>query len=562
MNRSSESTSPAVPPQTIIPTPLGWGLLWGTTWALVLWVLSNGIILLELESAVQRRIWRSRHWKEAAAEIVIVGIDGQLETSNSSSGTAPPDFSLERVNYAALTRRLLEDAGANAVVLNLPGTFVVPQLRGNDDEDDLDAPLRRALAVYADRLVLATRTSESFGREEIPIYNHFLPFDSVSLRDIVPPESVQGFVQFDPDRTGIQRELVFAQRLVRQDSGRLQEFQSVERLALSKANLLQSLPSNPVFYKPTGPGSLPIIPIEQVCPPLPQLSQSCLGTVPEHDLFPLRNKIVLVGFVDGSPEYHPVRLPDGRQVSAVEFQGLALSSLIQGEVFERVPWSWRLGAIVLAGLGSGLLMTWGLNLRHSGQSLMLSMWGRSAVVVLLTAAYCGGGIFSVSMGYWLWPIAIPTVVVGATVICTILSVVLIHNRERLQAQQRELETLRQAEQEAVIYQARKLLYRVATDIHDRELQELKLVMDELELLQLDHPQLEVDDILTQLHDLGIGIRNQLNDARTLASKFGISPDLKGGLHVGIENHIQRLVREQKLDLHLELDLPPPEGTPN
>ena len=81
-------------------------------------------------------------------------------------------------------------------------------------------------------------------------------------------------------------------------------------------------------------------------------------------------------------------------------------------------------------------------------------------------------------------------------------------------------------------------------------------MDELELLQLDHPQLEVDDILTQLHDLGIGIRNQLNDARTLASKFGISPDLKGGLHVGIENHIQRLVREQKLDLHLELDLPP------
>ena len=38
--------------------------------------------------------------------------------------------------------------------------------------------------------------------------------------------------------------------------------------------------------------------------------------------------------------------------------------------------------------------------------------------------------------------------------------------------------------------ARKLLHRIATDIHDGPLQEFKIVMDRIELLQLDHPDLE------------------------------------------------------------------------
>ena len=550
MTPPSESTSPEVS-HSHLPSPLGWGIFWGATWSLGLAVLSNSIIFLELESAIQRRIWRSRVWQNVAENIAIVGIDGHLEEQPANSEKSLPDFSLERLNYAALTQRLLEDAGARTVVLNLPGTFVVPQSLGNED---LDAPLRRALEAYADRLVVATRTSESFGLEEIPIYNHFLPVDIVSLRYIVPPESVQGFVQFATDRTGVLRELQMTGKLSRRDSQRQQEFQSLERLALFKADLGQNLPTKPIHYKPLPAGALPIVPIEQIC--LPQTIASCLGEVSEEALMPLRDKIVLVGFVEGSSEYHPVRLPDGREVSAVEFQGLAISSLLKGEVFDVVPWSWRTGALVLAGLGSGVVVTLGLNLRSDGKRLLLTLWGRSALVILITAVYCGGSIASLWLGHWLWPIAVPAVAAGGTTLCAILSVILIHNRDRLLAQQRELERMRQEEQEAVTYQARKLLYRVATDIHDRELQELKLVMDEVELLQLDNPKLNVDGILTHLQDLGVGIRRQLNDARTLASKFGISPDLKGGLHTGIANHIQQLVREEKLTLDLQVDLPP------
>ena len=498
------------------------------TWFLGLAVLSDSIIFLELESAIQRQIWRSRVRQPVVEDIAIVGIDGQLERSSTNSNNSLPDFSLERSNYAALAQRLLEDAGARTVILNLPGTFVVPQSFGTED---LDARLRRALEAYADRLVLATRTSESFGLEEIPIYNHFLPLDIVSLRYIVAPESVQGFVQFSTDRTGVVRELLMAEELSRRDSQKTQEFQSLERLALFKADLNENLPSRSIYYKPLTPGALPILPIESICPP--KLSFSCSGEVPEEALLPLRDKIVLVGFTEGSSEYfHPVELPDGREVSAVEFQGLAISSLLRGEVFDLVPWSWRMGALALASLGAGMAMTLDLNFRSDGKKLALALWGRAALVTTLTAAYCGGSIISLLFGYWLWPISVPVVAAAGTTLCAILSVILIHNRDRLQVQQRELERMRQEEQEAVTYQARKLLYRVATDIHDSELQELKLVMDEVELLQLDNPNLNVDGILTHLQDLGVGIRRQLNDARTLASKFGISPDLKGGAACG------------------------------
>ena len=551
MIQPPQSAPISEPPSNPLPNALGWGLFWGAICAVGLGGLSNSIVFLELESAAQRRIWRSRIWQNVADEIVIVAIDGQLEESLDGQEAALPDFSPERLNYAALTQRLLEDAGARTVVLNLPGTFVVPQTLG---DEDLDAPLRRAMEAYADRLVVATRTSESFGREEIPIFNHFLPLDIVSLRYIVPPESVQGFVQFSTDRTGVLRQLLFSEQLVRRDSQRLQSFLSVERLALSKADLEPDLPTTPVYYKPLTPGALPIVPIEQVC--APQLVHSCLGTVSEDALLPLRDKIVLVGFVEGSPESHPVRLPDGGQVSAVELQGLAISSLLQGEVFQVVPFSWRAGAMALAGLGTGVVLTIGLNLRRNGTVLLISLWGRVAIVALLTAAYYGGSMASLLVGHWLWPIAMPPLVAGATTLTTLVSLLLIHSRDRLQAHQRELERMQQEEQEAITRQARKLLYRVATDIHDSELQELKLVMDEIELLQLDNPALNVDGILTHLQDIGIGIRRELNDARSLASKFGISPDLKGGLHAGIANHIEQLLEEEKLDLMLQIELPP------
>ncbi len=140
--------------------------------------------------------------------------------------------------------------------------------------------------------------------------------------------------------------------------------------------------------------------------------------------------------------------------------------------------------------------------------------------------------------------------------------VLLQNRQRLQEQQIELERLRRAEQEAAVDQARKLLYRVATDIHDRELQELKLVMDKVELMQWQSQQQQsissgaYDPVLQQLEGIGQGIRDQLNDVRTLASKLHVSPELKEGLHLGIRTHLDRLVSTGALTLTVHPTLEP------
>jgi signal transduction histidine kinase len=91
------------------------------------------------------------------------------------------------------------------------------------------------------------------------------------------------------------------------------------------------------------------------------------------------------------------------------------------------------------------------------------------------------------------------------------------------------------EQEAIISQARKLLHRTASNIHDGPLQELKLIMDDLELLKMNQPHLDIDPILDKLEDMGHHLRLHLNQTRTLA--LAITPELRSGLDVGIEKKL-------------------------
>ncbi|MFS8896207.1 histidine kinase, partial [Synechococcus sp. R3-13] len=181
------------------------------------------------------------------------------------------DFLLERANYAGLTLRLLEEAKARVVVLNLPSSFVVPQNLGNEN---LDAPLRQVVQRYPDRLVLATRSSESFGRSEINIYNHFLPFSSLRLEYLVPPEHVQGVVQHRVDSAGILRQAQLRGLYLRRDSQEEQMFASVEALAFAKydperaSRWFRERGLQPIQFNPLGSQhGIPIIPIERVCPP-------------------------------------------------------------------------------------------------------------------------------------------------------------------------------------------------------------------------------------------------------------------------------------------------------
>lgn len=585
---------------------LGWALAWGLGWAALLNLSAQHPLLVRMESDAQEWLYAWRGPQQPSPEVVIVGIDGHISSQGESNDVAlqhfrerisgaehlgqKVDFLLERANYAGLTLRLLEEAEARVVVLNLPSSFVVPQNLGNEN---LDAPLRQVVQRYPDRLVLATRSSESFGRSEINIYNHFLPFSSLRLEYLVPPEHVQGVVQHRVDSAGILRQAQLRGLYLRRDSQEEQMFASVEALAFAKydperaSRWFRERGLQPIQFNPLGSQhGIPIIPIERVCPPAvlqagsgsvaPMInpSQACRGQEGIPPLDPevadqLRDKIVLVGFVGGYPETFPVRTADGSQIAAVELQAQVLSSLLTGEVYQSVPGGVAVAVVLLLGVGTGLLLVLYRPPLRSRQrcGALLSHWGWKQQQFLLRpmvgpAVYEGWAVAQFLLGRWVWPLVLPALASGLTGVSLLLTLVIVENQERLLAQQQELERLRRAEQEAAIDQARKLLYRVATDIHDRELQELKVVMDNLESLQWQQHQGKAPDptvydhLLEQLERIGRGIRNQLNDVRTLAAKLRISPSLREGLHRGIEIYLDELIQSGSLTLSVERQLQP------
>ncbi|MEN9230604.1 MAG: CHASE2 domain-containing protein [Thermostichus sp. DG02_5_bins_236] len=562
---------------------LPWALGWGLGWATLLNLSAQHPLLVRMESDAQQWLYGWRGPQEPSADVVIVGIDGRIQAGGEGTdGSQNIDFLLERANYAGLTLRLLEEAEAKVVVLNLPSSFVVPQNLGNEN---LDAPLRQVVQRYPDRLVLATRSSESFRRAEISIYNHFLPFSSLRLEYLVPPEHVQGVVQYRVDGAGILRKAQLRGLYLRRDSQEEQMFASVEALAFAKydpeqaSRWFRERGLGPVQFNPLGSQhGIPIIPIEQVCPPailqvgsgaasqIVNPSQACLsqeGIPPLNAEIAaqLRDKVVLVGFIGGYPETFPVQTADGSLIAAVELQAQILSSLLTGEVYRSVPSGLAIFVVLLMGGGTGLL----LMLYHPHLRLSRQDWKQQRFLlwpVLGLLVYESWAVAQFLLWRWVWPLALPALASGLTGVSLLLTLIILQNQERLLAQQQELDRLRRAEQEAAIDQARKLLYRVATDIHDRELQELKLVMDDLESLQWQQQQgkelspAAYDQLLGQLEGIGRGIREQLNDVRTLATKLRISPSLREGLHRGIETYLDELVQSGGLTLSVERQLQP------
>ncbi|MEO1131278.1 MAG: CHASE2 domain-containing protein [Cyanobacteria bacterium J06639_1] len=536
----------------------GFGLAWGLGWATLLTVAAGTPALLQLESDLQKQVLRWRGSQPPAPEIAIVGIDGQIDGQIDGEGTQTVEFALERVNYAALALRLLEDAKARVVVLNLPASFVVPQTLGNED---LDAPLRQVVQGYSDRVVLAARVSESFHRAETTVYNHFLPFSSLDFDYLVPPEDAQGFVQYRTDLLGTLRLARLQARLRRRDSNQVEPFASVETLTLNKYDRDRAAAAfahirHPFRFIPLGSsGQIPIVPIEEVC--RPRVINACLGEPNPDVLATLTDKIVLVGFVGGSPETFPLQTAYGDAIAAVELQGHVLSGLLQVTQQRSLsPFLTRVVTLV-AGAIAGTLVAGGTG-SSSARWLraVQSPASRFGWVAIALLSYWGWGVGQLWLVDRIWPLALPLLTGTGTAISSALTLVILHNRDRLQAQQREMAAMRQAERDAAIQQARKVLYRVATDIHDCELQELKLVMDSLEVWQWEHPDLDCDKVLAQLEAIGSGIRVQLNDVRSLASKWGISDTLKGGLHQGMNDYLDALVAAGTLAIAVDRQIAP------
>lgn len=147
---------------------------------------------------------------------------------------------------------------------------------------------------------------------------------------------------------------------------------------------------------------------------------------------------------------------------------------------------------------------------------------------------------------------------GTNLVCYTAIRLLLHAaqapKKQIDQQQCEIDRLQTVEQSAVISQARKLMHRLASDIHDGPLQELKLIMDRLELMQMQSPNLPLDPVLDQLSTLGIHLRNHLTQTRQIV--FAITPELRDGLAAGIQSCLEQLSQSGELTLNIIHHLQP------
>lgn len=155
---------------------------------------------------------------------------------------------------------------------------------------------------------------------------------------------------------------------------------------------------------------------------------------------------------------------------------------------------------------------------------------------------------------WLLPVPLIFLTWGATVFSILISIELSIQKKLINQQQCEIDRLQTVEQAAVISQARKLMHRLASDIHDGPLQELKLIMDRLELLQMESPQLPIDPLLDQLSTLGTHLREHLSETRAIA--LTITPELRDGLAQGIQTRLTQLAQSGELTLRVIQHLHP------
>ena len=131
---------------------------------------------------------------------------------------------------------------------------------------------------------------------------------------------------------------------------------------------------------------------------------------------------------------------------------------------------------------------------------------------------------------WILLIIQPLLVWTATGISIFIYFIFGRQKEVIALQNYQITQLKAAEQEAILSRTHKILNRIAADIHDGALQELKLVMDKIEL----ESDLDIDLILDKLTALGQEIRNKLSNIRDLTEKMAVTPILQKGLDIGIK----------------------------
>ena len=496
---------------------IGWSLLWSL-------LLSELPLIQQLDLSQNDRALRLNSSHTLPSEIVLVKItDADLKTWELAD---------KPIIYSNLIDRLL-DANAAVVVVNLLPNWV-------QTSDHPNNPIKTLVQKHSDRLVIVLPTSSATQPypTEWRSYEYFLPSTNKG-ESLFPPQSILGFAEYEPEAKHPQsysstarQASLSGQFTLTHNLESIQTLDSAALLALKKFKPQQQpqIPPTPIqihFWGATGTFRT----LE---------ARSLLNN--NSSILQVRNKIVLVGFSDtNNPDAFAIRSPFGELMPAVELQANLVASLLTPSFYRIVP-MWVQNVLIL--LGGILISKWVVFGKLNGRARK-RYWYWYPILGL-----GGFGIASVVLfgEGWVLPITLPLFTWTATGLSVFVSLLLGVQRDLINQQQCEIDRLHSIEQTAAISQAKKMLNRLAADIHEGPLQELKLIMDRLEILQFNGTASNLDPILDELENLGRHLRQKLNQTRAITLE--ITPELKSGLNVGIKTKLQQLVDSGELTLRV------------
>jgi signal transduction histidine kinase len=507
-------------------------------------LLSEIALVQTLESRLQDQLmlWRNPHRPPTDAIVLVQIKESDLVGLNG-----------EQARYAALVEQLLENDVA-VVVLNLLDNWTA------NFADELNLPLQRLIEADRDRIVLVTPTGPQIpdNLTEIPTYYNLLPpLVGNDMRSAYDVTRIQGFFEFEADR----HDLTSPARLAHlihpfyyNDPAQGQivgNFKSAPALALDKyhqvlSQPLVTLPKWPIQIPFFGP-NVPFVSFtyDDLCQLTPK--GKCADMASPQLAQALRDKIVIVGFIapqDNTKVVLPMRAPSGQLLSGAELQANTLAGLLTQSTNQIAP-RWVIQTMLV--MGASVITQ--LYATKFAQRLPQKRHFLLFLTVSIVCVYAGA-----SLVFWSQQVVIPIAVPILTWLITgvLIQLWLLYRLQQsvIAQQQYEIAQLKSAESGAVILQTRKLLQRIASGIHDGPLQELRLVMDKLELEVNADP----DTVVEKLSDVGLEIRNYLQNIRRMADALKVTPELRQGLSAGLIAHLNQLQASGMLTLKVIQDM--------
>jgi len=466
----------------------------------------------------------------------------------------------EKLVYANLVERLLE-GGASVIVLNLPHSWRNPDDNHWFNSQFSHRPLRALGQKYSEQVVLVTPipTQTDSEKRQFKVYNHLLNQD---LKHSIPPQKIQGFFEYNfiqqspIDINSATRRIHLNDRLIRSDNLQKTHLKSFAVIALKKHTQFLDQTLSIYNQKLLTTEKIKGINFGQKKRQFTTLSLSdicgdnqrvlCQPTSRSKQVPLIRNNIVIVGFTKGNLlNTMPIQFPRGETIPAIKFQAYLLANLMTDSFFSPLPQ----GLVIILLVSGGILIT-SIIMLGFNQAAFLCL-SRSCWSFLIGTGIAFGGLtFILFYNYITIPVILP-ILTGlgcgtATWICQWIQ----QKQDCISQQRLEIEQHIVNEQQVALSQAQKILYRVGNELHSGALQELKLLMDDLELLQLGASSVEISSILEKAEKIGTELRLALYDTHWMAQKLHINSELNEGLVVAIKCKLKELNRRDNIDIKI------------